>query len=289
MADAISPEYFPFLSRWYKTQDGHRIHYVDEGTGVPVVMVGGFLGWSFHYRKLMQSLLKQRFRVVAIDSLGFGLSEKPRKYDYSLENHLEQLTYFLAQEQIPRFHLICHGSGTIQALGYAVQHRERIRRIVMLSPSIFPNMPCLDMQPLMTLPWMMQLLGRDTAFYVRKHLSRGVRTAPMSAPERKLMLSPYLSKRGRLPWFHCCYNFLMRPHQSDYSLVNEIILRLKLLQRKGVLCIGGEEDATYYPQVADRVQQILPDSLVLNFPKAGHFLLEDFAEDVIPMICRFLG
>ncbi len=289
MADAISPEYFPFLSRWHMTLDGHRIHYVDEGAGVPVVLVGGLLGWSFHYRKLMQALLKQRFRVVAIDPLGFGLSDKPKKYDYSLENHLEQLTYFLAQEQIPRFHLICHGSGTIQSLGYAVQHRERIRRIVMLSPNIFPNMPWLDMEPLMLLPGAMQLLARDTAFYAKRHLSRGVRTAPMSAPERKLMLFPYLTKRGRLPWYQCYNNFLKRPRQSVYNLMNEIILRLKLLQPKGVLCIGGEEDPTYYPQVAERVQQVLPDSLVLNFPKAGHFLLEDFAEDVIPTICRFLG
>ncbi len=76
---------FPFQSRWFDGA-GPRIHYIDEGAGRPVVMFHGNPTWSFLYRKVIQQL-SGRFRCVAMDYPGFGLSERQSGYDYTSEEH----------------------------------------------------------------------------------------------------------------------------------------------------------------------------------------------------------
>jgi pimeloyl-ACP methyl ester carboxylesterase len=66
---------YPFESRWFKSQAG-LVHYVDEGTGPPILFCHGNPTWSFLYRKIIV-LLRGSFRCVAVDYLGFGLSERP--------------------------------------------------------------------------------------------------------------------------------------------------------------------------------------------------------------------
>src|SRR5262245_48366233 len=76
-----SPALYPFESRWFET-DGIRVHYIDEGTGRPILMCHGNPTWSFLYRKLI-GRLRGRFRCVAADYPGFGLSDRPEGYGYT--------------------------------------------------------------------------------------------------------------------------------------------------------------------------------------------------------------
>jgi haloalkane dehalogenase len=80
-----SPELFPFQSRWLQT-DGTRVHYIDEGTGPPILMCHGNPTWSFLYRKVILRL-RDRFRCVAVDYPGFGLSDRPERYGYTPAEH----------------------------------------------------------------------------------------------------------------------------------------------------------------------------------------------------------
>ena len=78
------PSDYPFASRWANIS-GHRLHYLDEGSGSPVVMVHGNPNWSYYWRKLIPAL-SDRFRCLAIDHIGCGLSDKPddAHYEYTL-------------------------------------------------------------------------------------------------------------------------------------------------------------------------------------------------------------
>ncbi len=78
---------FPFESRWFDGA-GPRIHYVDEGSGTPVVMFHGNPTWSFLYRKVIL-LLRDRCRCIAMDYPGFGLSDRPEGYSYTVAEHAE--------------------------------------------------------------------------------------------------------------------------------------------------------------------------------------------------------
>lgn len=79
------PQTFPFRSRWLDSSVG-RVHYIDEGEGPPILFLHGNPTWSFLYRGIVIRL-RERFRCVALDYPGFGLSEHPRGYAYTPDEH----------------------------------------------------------------------------------------------------------------------------------------------------------------------------------------------------------
>ena len=76
---------YPFESKWFDSSAG-RMPYIDEGSGTPILFCHGNPTWSFLYRGIV-SRLRDRFRCVAVDYLGFGLSEGPEGYGYTIEEH----------------------------------------------------------------------------------------------------------------------------------------------------------------------------------------------------------
>ena len=97
-------EVYPFSSNFFEV-DGHKIHYLDEGKGEPILMLHGNPTWSFFYRNFIPSL-SQTNRTVAVDHLGCGLSDKPSNYKYLLENHIQNLEKLVAKlGQIGRAHV----------------------------------------------------------------------------------------------------------------------------------------------------------------------------------------
>ena len=66
---------YPFESRWFDGRHG-RMHYIDEGHGTPIIFFHGNPTWSFLYRNII-TRLRGKFRCIAVDYLGFGLSEHP--------------------------------------------------------------------------------------------------------------------------------------------------------------------------------------------------------------------
>ena len=81
---------YPFKSHFLKLKNDYNYHYVDEGEGSPVLMVHGNPTWSFYYRNLGNAL-KGNHRIVIPDHIGCGLSDKPQNFEYTLENHIENL------------------------------------------------------------------------------------------------------------------------------------------------------------------------------------------------------
>ena len=73
--DWVSDDLYPFESRFFATASGHRMHFVDEGAGEPIVFVHGNPAWSFEFRHLIKGL-RPEFRCVAPDHIGFGLSSR---------------------------------------------------------------------------------------------------------------------------------------------------------------------------------------------------------------------
>src|SRR4051812_23771747 len=91
----INKQMFPFESKWVNI-DGLDLHYVEEGNGPTILFVHGTPEWSFGFRDLIKDL-KKDFRCVAIDHLGFGLSDKPKEASYTVESHVSRLTRFISK------------------------------------------------------------------------------------------------------------------------------------------------------------------------------------------------
>ena len=114
--------------------NGWRMHYVDEGTGDPVVLLHGNPTWGFLYRDFIKPLTQAGRRVIIPDMIGFGLSEKPTREDaHSLDGHIANLAALLRQLDLERITLVCHDWGGPTGLGFALSNRERMHALALMS------------------------------------------------------------------------------------------------------------------------------------------------------------
>jgi len=119
-----------------------RMHYVDQGEGVTILMLHGNPTWSFYFRNLIDGLSKTN-RVIVPDHIGMGLSEKPQNADYSLAFHIENLERLIEHLDLKDIILIVHDWGGAIGFGYTVNHLQNVRKIVVLNSSAFfdPGVP----------------------------------------------------------------------------------------------------------------------------------------------------
>src|SRR4051794_30742060 len=91
----VPEELYPFESH-YADVDGSRVHYVDEGSGPPLLLLHGNPTWSFLYRDVIKGL-RDRFRCIAPDYPGFGLSEAAPGYGFTPAEHARVLERLIQQ------------------------------------------------------------------------------------------------------------------------------------------------------------------------------------------------
>jgi len=102
---------YPFSSNYFDI-NGQKLHYIDEGKGETILFVHGTPSWSFDYRNIIKKL-KENFRCVAVDHIGFGLSDKQEHYDYSTQNHSKTLEKFVIEKQLSNITLVVHDFGDL--------------------------------------------------------------------------------------------------------------------------------------------------------------------------------
>ncbi|MBS4104358.1 alpha/beta fold hydrolase [Tsukamurella paurometabola] len=128
---------YPFESRWCETDAG-RVHYVDEGQGPVLLFCHGTPTWSFLYRRII-SVLRVRYRCIAVDNLGFGLSERPYGYGYTIPALSSALGRLVDRLDLNDFVVVGHDWGGPIALGAAVERADRVRGVVLANTTYWPN------------------------------------------------------------------------------------------------------------------------------------------------------
>ena len=134
--DWLSRSLYPFDSHYAHLPQG-RMHYLDEGQGAPIVMLHGNPGWSFEYRQVVMALCA-RYRCLAPDYLGFGLSDKPPHWDYLPASHAQYIAAWLDALDLSGLTLVVNDWGGPIGLHYALLRPERIARLVILNTWLWP-------------------------------------------------------------------------------------------------------------------------------------------------------
>ncbi len=128
---------FPFQPH-YRELDGFRLAHIDEGDGPPVIFVHGEPTWSFLWRKVIPPVRDAGFRCIAPDMAGFGRSDKPMDLDwYSYDRHVDMLAPLLEDLDIKDATVVVHDWGGPVGLRLAVEHPDRIARMVILDTGLF--------------------------------------------------------------------------------------------------------------------------------------------------------
>jgi haloalkane dehalogenase len=128
---------YPFEPH-YAEVDGLRMHYVDEGSGQPVVMFHGEPSWSYLYRKMVPPIVASGRRAVAPDLVGFGRSDKPVDFDwYSYDRHVSYVSDLLASLDLSDAVVVVQDWGGPIGLRWAVANADRVAALVILNTGLF--------------------------------------------------------------------------------------------------------------------------------------------------------
>ena len=131
-----SPELYPFESRWFDAGAG-RVHYLDEGGGRPILMCHGNPTWSFLYRHLIRAL-RDRFRCVAVDYPGFGLSERPAGYGYTAAEHAAVVGELVSALDLRDAIVMGHDWGGPICLSVGCAEPDRVSGVVLGNTWFWP-------------------------------------------------------------------------------------------------------------------------------------------------------
>ncbi|MGW8194039.1 MAG: alpha/beta fold hydrolase [Desulforhopalus sp.] len=280
------PDY-PFTSRFLNINT-HRLHYIDEGKGPPIVMVHGNPTWSFYYRKLISSL-QSRHRVIAYDHMGCGLSDKPNTYPYCLDKHIENLERLLDHLEIERFSLVMHDWGGAIGLGCAVKRAECIDRVVVMNSAAFRSRRMPLRIRLCRTPIFGQIIVRlfNGFAWPAQFMAVVKRMAPETAAA---YLAPYDSWRNRVAIFRFVEDIPMSPHHRSYDTLVGIEQGLPGLNKRHIpfLILWGGKDFCFNDHFYKQWQKHFPAAEKHYFCDGGHYILEDKFEDIEPIVQSFL-
>jgi len=273
--------------------DGLRYHYLDEGSGEPVVMVHGNPSWSFYYRNLVLAL-RDRYRCIVPDHIGCGFSDKPGddRYDYTLSRRVDDLERLLEHLGIDaNITLVLHDWGGMIGMAYAVRHPGRIKRLVILNTAAF-HLPKEKPFPLALRICRDTLLG---TFLVRGFNAFslaasfvGCKRNPMPAELRQAYRFPYDSWQNRIATLRFVQDIPLEPGDRNYDLVSGVDKGLESFRSLPMLICWGERDFVFDRHFLAQWEQRFPAAEVHRYPDGGHYILEDMKEEIIPLIARFL-
>ena len=290
------PDY-PFASQFHTHPDQLRQHYLDEGSGAPVLMLHGNPSWSYYYRRLVAGL-RDGYRCIAPDHIGMGFSDKPGddRYPYRLERRvedLERLMQFLIDERgLPAngHTLVLHDWGGMIGMAYACRHPERIARLVILNTAAFPNPKSLR------LPFTLKL-GRDSAFgawlithgnaFARGAAYFGVRRK-LDAATRAALLSPYDTPPHRIATLRFVQDIPLQPSDPGYALIEQTGRDLAQFATLPAQIHWGRHDFVFDDAFLASWREKLPQAEVKVYEDAGHYVLEDAHERIVPSVRAFL-
>lgn len=287
------PDYL--FSSHFASIKGLQLHYLDEGpkTAAPVVMLHGNPSWSFYYRQLT-SVLRVQHRCIVPDHIGMGLSEKPsaKDYEFGLDRRVDDLETLLDELSITEnITLVLHDWGGMIGMSYANRHPQRIKRLVILNTAAF-HLPTGKSVPwqlrLSRLPLVNALLNQGLNAFCRGAVKYCVTRKPMPKAVARAYLAPYNSWHNRLAVRKFVEDIPLRPGDRGYATVDKVDKELQLFSGLPMLICWGLRDFVFDKHFLHEWLQRFPLAQVHRFEDAGHYLLEDAAEDVIPLIYQFL-
>ena len=280
---------YPFESNFLDL-DGTRYHYLDEGPrdAPPVVMLHGNPTWSFYYRNLVKPL-SQTHRVIVPDHVGCGLSDKPQNYAYTLAQHIKNVERLVEHLVLPPFALVVHDWGGVIGMGYATRHPEHVTRLIIFNTAAFV-LRKLPLRILMCRPnFFGGLLVRGLNGFAGLATWQGV-AKPMSSQVRAGLLAPYNNWPNRIAIHRFVQDIPWEEDHPTLPLLTEIDENLARLQEHPMLIIWGAQDFVFTK--ADffaEFQRRFPQAETHVFEDAGHYVVEDAADRIVPLVSSFLS
>ena len=269
-----SPVLFPFRSRWLDSSVG-RVHYVDEGSGPAITLFHGNPTWSFLYRAII-ARLHDRFRCIAPDYPGFGLSDRPPGYGYTPGEHARVMVELVERLGLDEFIVMGQDWGGPIGLAVAVSAPERVRGMVFGNTWFWP-----DLLPQQW--WFSWALSTPPLQWAIIYANLFVESMPLGAA-RPLPPEVMDHYRGVQPVPAARLGVAEFPRQIRLArpwLAQMAAQVTAQLRDMPLLLVWGMRDLGFPAEpFIPRWQAAFPDCAVARLPRAGHFIQEDAGDEI---------
>lgn len=272
---------FPFESR-FVTIGGQRVHYVDEGTGPMVLFVHGNPDYSMLYRHQIRAL-RDRYRCVALDMPGFGLSEAGTGFQFTPDEQASILEGFIRHLKLQQAILVVHDWGGPIGLRAAEQIPERFVGLVITATLAWPDYR-------KHVPWWLRLMmgflgserGRKLTLKnnlmvegpLRSEMTKG--THPPDETVKAAYRGPFPTVESRLPSWVLAHHLFTPTGEPFLSAVERDLPKLQSLP--SLIIFGGADSSTSATRELPRFERAFPNHRSVVIPGAGHFLHESAPE-----------
>ena len=260
--------------------DGIKMNYIDEGEGDIMLFVHGTPSWSFEYRNIIKTF-SLHYRCIAIDHIGFGLSDKPRQYNYSLEQHSKNLESFIEIMNLKNLILIVHDFGGPIGLDYTLKYPPNIKSIIFFNT------------------WAWKLSGGFSRWILNSGLLRLLYTKMNISPRYLLPLSFGEKKLSKPILEQYCRPFGSSSERyGPLCFARSLVLEgkwfdqlwngLPLISYIPTMFIWGMKDRFIKPLFLNKLSKVFLDPCIYKLETAGHFPHEEDAYLVSRLIRSFI-
>lgn len=287
---------FPFAPH-FTVAPGFRMHYVDEGSGQPMILIHGEPTWAYLYRNFISDL-SRHFRVVAPDNMGFGKSETPSDADYTLGRHARNLGTLIEELDLRDITLVMQDWGGPIGTVVASRYPDRMKRFVAMNTIFGTDRNVREEQ---LTPWIAAIKAMEEAGHLEavlgnlKYLVGGIMMT-LGLQRRDVVTDTWLrAYAAAFPTLDECRGAIAFPLEGLHldrirDTVVGALPGLFKLAEAGVpaMMIEGMRDQAIWPHVAIAgFRAFFPRGTVHELATAGHFIQEDAPEIVVPLIEEF--
>jgi haloalkane dehalogenase len=274
----VPQELYPFESH-YAGLAGSRVHYLDEGTGPPLLLLHGNPTWSFLYRNVVSGL-RDRYRCIAPDYPGFGLSTAPAGYGFTPAEHADVIEQLVLGLDLRDITMMVQDWGGPIGFAVATRHPERFAAFVIGNTWAWPKSdPGTQVfSRLLGGPIGRRLIAQRNVF-VERLLPGGVRRHELPEPVMEAYRGPFPTPASRRPTAVFPREILgSRPFLADVEQ------GLHSLRDRPALIVWPTGDVAFRGRERRRWEQQFPEHRTVSLEGAGHYIQEDAPDEIVAAI-----
>lgn len=275
---------YPFKNNFIQLKTG-EMHYVDEGEGDVILFIHGTPTWSFLYRDFISSLSKKH-RCIAVDHIGFGLSEKPKDFDGTPQSHSKNLSEFIEKLNLENITIVVHDFGGPIGLSSAIQNHNRINKVVLFNS------------------WLWETKNNPAAQKIDKIINSGIGKFLylwLNFSPKFLLKKGFYEKKKLTKNIHkqYVYPFPNKFYRTSLLNIGKALIgssdwyqeqweKLDMLKQKPWLILWGTKDEFLTTEYLEKWKVRLPNAIIKNF-ECGHFIQEEKTKETIQEIEKIMN
>jgi len=269
----VDKELFPFKGHFVALTNGCNMHYIDEGSGPVVLMLHGNPTWSFLYRHMVGNL-RGRFRCIAPDLPGFGLSTATENYDFKARTQYRSLVEFIDALELEDMIVIGQDWGGPLGLKLAQERKHTVKGLVLGNTWGWP------LRDIRRFRWFSRLNGGLLGRYMAKNFNMvwsvfmnfGFQTK-LSPRVEAMYRAPFSEPKKRIQT-----SVFPKELVAAYDFEKEIDEHLSLISQMPVLFLWGIHDFAFKDDSLERFKETFVHHTT-KMLKAGHFWQEDCPQE----------